>query len=102
MSGTELSTALRYGLSPIVVVLNNGGYGTFRPMVDGPFNDGQPWQYAKIPRLIGGGRGYTVATEDELGPQRTSWPRLLPGPGKTTPPPPSSMCACPGTTARRG
>ena len=32
-------TAARYGLTPIVVVLDNNGYGTERPMLDGCFND---------------------------------------------------------------
>lgn len=83
MSGTELSTALRYGLSPIVVILNNGGYGTFRPMVDGPFNDLQPWRYAELPGLIGGGLGFTVTTEDQLASalaaarENTSSPTLI-------------------------
>lgn len=66
MTGVELSAAVRYGLSPIVVVLNNGGYGTFRSIIDGPFNDIQPWRYADVTRLIGGGAGYTAGTEDEL------------------------------------
>ena len=66
MTGVELSVSVRYGLSPIVVILNNCGYGTFRPMIDGTFNDIQPWQYAEIVRLIGGGKGYTVSTENEL------------------------------------
>lgn len=35
----ELAAAARYGLSPIVIVLNNHGYGTERPMLDGAFND---------------------------------------------------------------
>lgn len=39
MTGMEISTAARCGLAPIVLVLNNGGYGTFRSMIDGPFND---------------------------------------------------------------
>jgi hypothetical protein len=26
-------------LSPIIIILNNNGYGTERPMLDGPFND---------------------------------------------------------------
>lgn len=66
MSGMELSVSVRYGLNPIVVILNNGGYGTFRPMIDGNFNDIQPWKYADVVRVIGGGKGYTVSTEDEL------------------------------------
>jgi len=66
MTGMELSTAVRYGLCLIVVVLNNGGYGTFRPMIDGTFNDIRPWQYADIPKVIGAGQGFTVSKEDDL------------------------------------
>lgn len=66
MTGMEISTALRYGLNPIVVVLNNRGYGTERPMQDGPYNDVQPWQYHRLPELLGGGRGFLVRTEREL------------------------------------
>jgi indolepyruvate decarboxylase len=66
MTGMELSGALRYGLDPIVVVLNNHGYGTERPMQDGPYNDLQPWRYHRLPELLGGGRGFLVRTENEL------------------------------------
>jgi acetolactate synthase-1/2/3 large subunit len=30
MTGQELSTAVRYGLNPLVIVVNNGSYGTIR------------------------------------------------------------------------
>lgn len=66
MTGMELSVSARYGLKPIVVIFNNGGYGTFRPVADGPFNDIHPWNYAGITRVLGTGRGFTVNTEDEL------------------------------------
>jgi len=66
MTGMELSVSVRLGLSPIVIVLNNGGYGTFRSIMDGPFNDIQEWQYAGISYVLGGGKGCTVKTEDEL------------------------------------
>jgi indolepyruvate decarboxylase len=66
MTGMEISTALRYGLNPIVVVLNNHGYGTERPMQDGPYNDVQPWQYHRLPEILSGGRGFLVRTEMEL------------------------------------
>lgn len=66
MTGLELSTSLRYGLSPVVVVLNNGGYGTERPMQDGKFNDVLPWQYHKLPLLLGAGQGYDIHTEQDL------------------------------------
>lgn len=66
MTGLELSTSLRNHLNPIVLVLNNGGYGTERHMQDGPYNDLQPWNYAKLPALLGGGKGWRVRTEGEL------------------------------------
>jgi len=66
MTGIELSTALRYHLNPIVVLLNNRGYGTERHMQDGPYNDLQPWRYSKLPELLGGGKGWEVRTEGEL------------------------------------
>jgi indolepyruvate decarboxylase len=66
MTGMELSTIARFKLNPIVIVLNNSGYGTERPMTDGPFNDVLPWQYSRIPDLLGAGRGFVVETEQEL------------------------------------
>jgi len=36
MTGMELATVARYKLNPIVVLLNNRGYGTERHMQDGP------------------------------------------------------------------
>jgi TPP-dependent 2-oxoacid decarboxylase len=67
MTGIEVSTIARYRLNPIIIVINNRGYGTERPMLDGPFNDLQLWQYSRIPDLIGGnGRGFFVETEDQL------------------------------------
>ena len=66
MTGMELTTVLRYGLNPIVIVLNNGGYGTERHIQDGPYNDLSPWNYCRIPEIIGGGRGFLVETEGQL------------------------------------
>jgi len=66
MTGTELATAVRNGLRPIVLVLNNAGYGTERHMQDGPYNDVLVWNYAKIPELLGAGAGWVVHTEGEL------------------------------------
>jgi indolepyruvate decarboxylase len=63
MTGMEISTIARYGLNPIIIVLDNGGYGTFRPMVDGPFNDLHPWRYADLPKIIGSGTGYEASDE---------------------------------------
>jgi TPP-dependent 2-oxoacid decarboxylase len=66
MTGTELSTCLMNGQSPIVVILNNRGYSTEREIMDGPFNDLHEWQYEKICEMIGGGIGYRVKTYGEL------------------------------------
>ncbi len=66
MTGMELSTAARYGLNPIVIVLNNHGYGTERHIQDGPYNDVHPWRYHKLPEVLGSGHGCSVSTEQEL------------------------------------
>ncbi len=66
MTGTELTTSVRYNLNPIVVILNNRGYGTERPMQDGSFNDIYAWKYSKIPELLGKGQGFSVTTEEEF------------------------------------
>jgi len=66
MTGMELSTVAHFGLTPIVMVLNNQGYGTERPMLDGRFNDILNWRYSDVPRVLGAGRGHVAATEDEL------------------------------------
>ena len=66
MTGMELTTSARYGLTPIVVLFDNQGYGTERPILDGIFNDVHPWAFAEIPKLIGTGRGYEAKTEGEF------------------------------------
>jgi TPP-dependent 2-oxoacid decarboxylase len=66
MTGMELATIARYKLNPVVVVLNNGGYGTERHMQDGPYNDVWPWQYFRLPEVLGTGRGFLVKTEQDL------------------------------------
>ena len=66
MTGTELSTAVRYGQTPIVVVLNNRGYSTEREILDGPFNDVHEWCYERICDMIGGGIGTRIATQGEF------------------------------------
>lgn len=66
MTGMELSSITRYGLNPIVIVINNQGYSTERPILDGPFNDVHPWQFSKVPAVLGGGIGFIVETEEDL------------------------------------
>ncbi len=66
MTGMEVSTIARFGLSPIIVLLNNDGYGTERPIIDGPFNDLLPWDYSRIPEVINYGKGFVVESEEDL------------------------------------
>ena len=66
MSGMELATVARFDHNPIIVVLNNRGYGTERPMLDGGFNDIHLWQYSRIPEVLNAGKGFDVKTEDQL------------------------------------
>jgi indolepyruvate decarboxylase len=66
MTGTELSTAARIGLKPIVLVLNNDGYGTMRKIRDGSFNVITQWSYGKICELIGAGEATIASTKGQL------------------------------------
>lgn len=66
MTCLELSTGLRYGFNPIVIVLNNKGYTTERFLQDGPFNDIPNWNYHRLTDLLGGGSGFEVRTEGDL------------------------------------
>jgi TPP-dependent 2-oxoacid decarboxylase len=68
MTGSELSSLIRHKFPAIIIVLDNGGYGTERYLHPGTFtfNDIQPWAYHKLPEVYGGGRGYLVRTEGEF------------------------------------
>ncbi len=66
MTGMELSTILRHGFNPIVIVLNNHGYTTERFLQEGPFNDIPCWNYHCLPAVLGGGLGLEVRTNVEL------------------------------------
>ncbi len=67
MTGMELSTLVRHKFPVIIILLDNGGYGTERFLHPNcNFNDIQPWQYHKLPEVLGGGKGYEIRTEEEL------------------------------------
>ena len=66
MTGMELSTAAKYGMAPVVCILNNDGYGTQRHVIDGPFNDIHPWRYTKIQELLNYGQAVRVTTKGGL------------------------------------
>jgi indolepyruvate decarboxylase len=68
MTGMELSTIVRHGFDPIVIVLDNRGYGTerFLHAGDWEYNEINPWRYHLLPEVLGGGHGYEVRTEAEF------------------------------------
>jgi indolepyruvate decarboxylase len=68
MTGMELSNLVRHKFPTIVIVLDNRGYGTERLLHPGDwrFNEIQPWQYHRLPELLGGGTGYEIRTEGEF------------------------------------
>jgi indolepyruvate decarboxylase len=66
MTGVEIAHALRYKLNPIVVLLNNGGWGIFRPVAQRQDLLALPtWRYADLAKLWGG-RGFRVETVAQL------------------------------------
>ena len=55
MTGPEISHAPKLGLSPVVVLVNNGGWGIFRPVSPRQdLLDLPPWPYADLARAWGG------------------------------------------------
>jgi TPP-dependent 2-oxoacid decarboxylase len=66
MTGVEISTAVRLGLNPIIIVLNNDGYGTMRKIREGRFNVITQWNYSKICKLVRGGESATASTKGEF------------------------------------
>jgi indolepyruvate decarboxylase len=68
MTGMELSSIVQRGFNPIVIVLDNQGYGTERMLQasEHKYNDIHPWQYHKLPVILSGGRGYDIHTEGDF------------------------------------
>ncbi len=68
MTGNELSTIVRNGFAPILVILDNHGYGTERYLQEGEwkYNEIHVWNYHKLPEVYGGGCGHRVTTEGEF------------------------------------
>ncbi|HLH77216.1 MAG TPA: thiamine pyrophosphate-binding protein [Candidatus Binataceae bacterium] len=66
MTGMEIAHAPLLRLNPIVVVINNGGWQIFRPVVERPDLLAIPsWPYAKLGQDWGG-RGFLANTVGEL------------------------------------
>jgi indolepyruvate decarboxylase len=66
MTGMEIAQAPRHGTNPIVVVMNNGGWGIFRPVAEREDLLAVPeWCYARLAELWGG-KGLQVTSADDL------------------------------------
>ena len=66
MTGPEISHAARYGLNPIVILLNNGGWGIFHPVTPRKsLLKLPPWPYAELARAWGG-EGFRARTVAEF------------------------------------
>ncbi len=66
MTGPEISHAPRRGLDPIVVLINNGGWGIFRPVSPRQdLLDIPNWPYAELAQNWGG-VGFVAETSREL------------------------------------
>ncbi|MCP4375195.1 MAG: alpha-keto acid decarboxylase family protein [bacterium] len=66
MTAQELSTVVKFGLNPIIFVLNNKGYTTERFIHEGPYNDIHEWAYHRWPEVLNAGWGCEVRTEGQL------------------------------------
>ena len=71
MTAQEISTMVRLRIPAVILLINNDGYLVERVVhEDGPYNDIQMWNYARLPEVFGGNKdvavGIRVTTEGEL------------------------------------
>ncbi len=68
MTGQEMSTLIRQEHSPIIIVLDNHGYGTERMLQKGTwsYNEIHAWDYYKLPSIYNGGKGHLATNEAEF------------------------------------
>ena len=68
MTGQELSSLIANGHHPIVILLDNHGYGTERYLHAGEwkYNEVHPWNYGELMKVYGRGESHLVTTEAEF------------------------------------
>ena len=70
MAAQEVSTMIRYGIRPIIFLINNNGYTIEVEIHDGPYNNIKNWQYAKLIEIFnandGNGKSAVATTVGEL------------------------------------
>jgi len=76
MTAQEVSTMIRYGVNPIVILINNGGYTIEVEIHDGPYNNIKNWDYAGLVDVFnaadGSGWSGKAGTAHELDAALTS------------------------------
>ena len=53
LTAQEVSTMIRYGASPVIFLINNGGYTIEVEIHDGPYNTIMNWDYARLLPVFG-------------------------------------------------
>ncbi len=66
MTGLEAAACAFHGVNAIIIVLDNEGYGTQRPIMDGVYNDIPSLAAEELVKVFGRGRGFFVKTENDL------------------------------------
>ena len=70
LTAQEVSSMMRYGVKPIIIVINNSGYTIERALCKNPmdlFNNIASWNYSKLPDVFNGKSwSIKVGTEQEL------------------------------------
>lgn len=66
MTALEALSAKFHGVNPIIIVVDNKGYGTQRPMMDGPFNDIPLLKAEELIKSFGVGTGTLCEYESDF------------------------------------
>ena len=66
MTGLEVASCAFHGVPAVFIILDNQGFGTQRPILEGPFNEIPALAAEKLVDVIGTGHGWLVETEVEL------------------------------------
>jgi TPP-dependent 2-oxoacid decarboxylase len=66
MTGLEVASCAFHGVPAVFIILDNQGFGTQRPILEGPFNEIPALAAEKLVAVIGSGKGWLVETEVEL------------------------------------
>ncbi|KAG2499244.1 hypothetical protein HYH03_002823 [Edaphochlamys debaryana] len=69
MTAQEVSTMMRYGITPIIFLINNGGYTIEVEIHDGPYNVIKNWDYTGFVKALHNGEGKLWTAEARTEPE---------------------------------